>query len=345
MITFGSKLFYGLCAVSVAGFIAYAWVSDWDRMGMFVLGSLAAVFLFFGSMAQAYRDADVPATVGRATSAADAEGVNAAGPVASPSVWPMVGGFGLAIVALGLVLDYRLFIAGMFVLLVVVVEWMVKAWADRASGDPVYNAELRDQIMHPIEFPVAAAAGAAIMVLGVSRVLLALPKSGSTAVFIFVGALVLLVAVVVAARPRIGPALGATALLIGAAGAVAAGIAGAAVGERKALRNAATEETPKSAHHVSDKAAVCATITLSGNRFNVQQLTLPKALTCSILFENDDSEVRNLVVDLGNAGKVATTPVKGPKQQLLTVTIKNPGVYTFTSEGGPGPVTGTITVG
>ena len=44
MITTGTKLFYGLCAVALAGLVAYAWVSDWDRMGMFVLGSLAAVF-------------------------------------------------------------------------------------------------------------------------------------------------------------------------------------------------------------------------------------------------------------------------------------------------------------
>ena len=50
--------------------------------------------------------------------------------------------------------------------LVVLLEWMVSAWADRASGDEAANRRIRNRIMYPLEIPVFGAIG---MVLFVER--------------------------------------------------------------------------------------------------------------------------------------------------------------------------------
>ena len=57
-----------------------------------------------------------------------------------------------------------------------------------------YNADARDVLVDPLELPVAAAIGAAVVVYSFSRVMLGLPsKSATVAAFAVVAALVLAV--------------------------------------------------------------------------------------------------------------------------------------------------------
>ena len=55
----------------------------------------------------------------------------------------MTGAFGAGLVVLGLVISNVLFMVGCFLLVGVLVEWMVLAWSDRATGDPEVNRRLR----------------------------------------------------------------------------------------------------------------------------------------------------------------------------------------------------------
>ena len=48
-------------------------------------------------------------------------------------------------------------------LLVSGAEWTAEAWAQRASADDAYNAEVRNRMANPLEFPVGAAIGIGIL--------------------------------------------------------------------------------------------------------------------------------------------------------------------------------------
>src|SRR5262245_39998774 len=155
MFTTGSKLLFGAMVVAIAAFIGYAVSSQWEMFGCMVLGSVAVVTGFLGGVSIAFRDANLEGEALQAVSAADAAARHAVpGTGVPPSVWPAAGGFGAALTAVGLVLDWRLFVLGVAVLVASAVEWMVQAWSDRASSDPEYNARLRGRIMHPLEFPI-----------------------------------------------------------------------------------------------------------------------------------------------------------------------------------------------
>jgi flagellar basal body-associated protein FliL len=77
-----------------------------------------------------------------------------------------------------------------------------------------------------------------------SRVLLALPKTGSTVVAIAVAASILLVAALVATRPRVSSAVLTGVLVLAAVALLAGGIVGAVAGERDIEEHKA-EETPR----------------------------------------------------------------------------------------------------
>ena len=102
--------------------------------------------------------------------------------------------------------------------------------ADRATGDAAANRALRNRLMYPIEVPVLGAAGVAIVVVGGSRVLLAVSEFSTVWIAAGVSAVILLVAMLFAARPRIAKSVITTVLAFAAVAIVAAGIVATAVG-------------------------------------------------------------------------------------------------------------------
>jgi hypothetical protein len=149
--------------------------------------------------------------------------------------------FAVAALALGLVLSTAIFVVGLVLLVVVAVEWAMQAWADRATGDPVANRELRDRIMHPIEVPVAAALGIVAVPLGASRVLLSSSRIGAVWVASIIATVVLALAALVALRPRLSKNIVAAIVLVGGLAFIAAGITAASIGERNFEHHGGTE--------------------------------------------------------------------------------------------------------
>jgi lysylphosphatidylglycerol synthetase-like protein (DUF2156 family) len=144
----------------------------------------------------------------------------------------------------GLAAGGALLYVGFGIVAIATVEWMVQGWAERATPDPAENAALRNRIMYPIEIPVLGLIIVGVVLVAFSRVLLALPKTGSTVVAIAVAASILLVAALVATRPRVSSAVLTGVLVLAAVALLAGGIVGAVAGERDIEEHKA-EETPR----------------------------------------------------------------------------------------------------
>jgi hypothetical protein len=354
MFTTGSKFFFGAAVVAAVSAFLFSNAVDSVR-SLLLLGSVAVVVAFFGGVVFAFRDSDldVPAVV--SSSPTDAEGTPVGPPEAvRGSMWPVVGGFGAAITAIGLVLDKRMFALGLILIVATLIEWMFLDWADQASGDDTYNRSVRGRFAHALEFPILAAVVFGVVILGFSRVMLALPRVGSVVAFAGVGAAILIGAVLITSSGRSRRLVTSGLLTAGAVTVVAAGIAFAAVGPRHIEEGG--EKPDANSRTVGAKSNVFARLVLADGKLNQTQLVIGKGVTASLLFRNEDDGDRKLVIESFTVTKDADgNQVETPKliesgnagkghEQYLTFSLPKPGTYDFRVEGGPTPVTGTIVV-
>ncbi len=242
MITTGSKFFYGLAATILVAAVAYGYSTGGNNVGpislgykggvgdlvgytLLIGGGLLAAFLGFALTA--FRDAD-PAAAG-ALLGAEAPPVPS---VPSSSYWPLIGAFGVALVVVGVVLNNVFFVAGLIVLGAVAVEWTVQAWAERATGDPAVNREIRNRIMLPLEIPVAGAAIVAVLIVGYSRVFLSLSSENAVWAALAVAAVIFGGGAIFGSRPKVRTDLIAGVLVVAAVVTIGLGILAAVNGER-----------------------------------------------------------------------------------------------------------------
>lgn len=243
MVGTGSRLFFTLAVFGLLGACAYGVASGGDPVGVLsagykggvgehlgyaVLGLFGVTSLVFGVLNVAIRDADpVPVLAGAPESTLP----QVAAPT-SVSPWPVVGAIGVVIAVLGLVEGSLLFVLGLVVVGITAFEWTVKAWSDRATGDPAVNRAIRNRVMSPIEIPIGAALVIAFIVIGVSRVLLAVTSTTAVGIAMAAAILIAVGAIVVLKRPQQSKQVATALLLIGALAVIAGGIAGVAAGSR-----------------------------------------------------------------------------------------------------------------
>jgi len=247
----GSKFLYGLAGFGFVAAIAYAIATDGhpvdkidtilgpislgykgyigDHVGFTILMSLSAISFFLAVFLSALRDTDAEAVA----QIAGTETVPEVPAPATANYWPIVTGFSVAAMALGLAVGSWLFVIGCIGLVCAGTEWAVRAWADRATGDPEVNASIRDRLMHPIEVPAIAILGIGGFVLAVSRILLALPKNGSYLVFGIVPAIIFGLGILVVTKPKLSKSVIAGMLLVGGFAVLAGGVVAAIAGERE----------------------------------------------------------------------------------------------------------------
>jgi hypothetical protein len=223
MTSTAAKLWYAVAGLAFFGAFVYGFAAGGEWFGSFVLGSLAATAGLLGFLASAIRDGDVAADT--------APDIHHR--AALPAGWPALVAVGGGVTIVGLAGRNLLFYAGLGIVGVVFVEWMVQGWAERATGDAHYNRELRARIMSPIEIPLIAVIVIATFLLSLSRVLLALPENGARVVAIAVASVILLIAFLIAYRPRIGSSVLSGLLALSAVALIAAGIAGGIAGEHE----------------------------------------------------------------------------------------------------------------
>ena len=244
MVGTGSRLFFAFAVVGLIGAGAYGVASGGDpigvvsmgykggvgeHLGYVVLTTMALTSLAIAVALVLLRDGDpVPVAAGDA-----GEVVAAVPPPANPIPWPALTALGLVLAALGLVVGALFFVIGLVVLAVAAIEWTVSTWADRATGDPAVNKAIRDRLMAPIEVPVGAALVIGFLVLGMSRVFLAVSATWAVAIATVLMVLIVAGAFVVFTRPDKSRKVAGVLLGILALAVLAGGIAGVAAGSRE----------------------------------------------------------------------------------------------------------------
>jgi hypothetical protein len=352
MFTTGSKLFVALTALSVVSFAVYMVLINPSSIGATALFGLVAVGIFLVWMALYTRDAE---------NVAEAEsGANAAVP--SPSMWPLVAVIGAVMMLVGTVTTEVVFILGMVAVAASFVEWMIQAWADRASSEPAYNASVRKKILNPIEFPVIATLGLAVVILSFAQIMLAVERSAGAVIFMVLASWVLAAGTLFALRPGLKKGIVTTVAVVGSVGIVAAGVLATSAGLRPELVEAAAEGHytqrdcgPKKSKYgdklpleaVSSRSGVIATVEFINGTLvtNVQgitgpqeYITIPRSNPSSILFRNKSDGDYRLVAVIGKSevsegvtkvDEVCTQLIEKGMEQILTLTLPKP-----TVEGG-----------
>ena len=230
MIPTGFKLYAGiafaaLTAAAVGGYTSGGTVvgplsAGWkggigDYVSYVVLVGVAFAAIIVGSLLTVSRDADanaVAASMGLATAPVGQR------PVAA-SIWPIVAGLGAGFLMVGIAVNAAVTGVGLVIISIVAFEWTMTAWSDRATGDPEANEALRGQLMGPFEIPLLGLMAAGIVVIAVSRILLASSELGAVVIGGVVSVIILAVGIFAAQGPRLSKNA-----LTGLAGVVLAGI-------------------------------------------------------------------------------------------------------------------------
>ena len=242
MFTWGSRNLFGVALLAYAGAIVYGISTGGhligtlsmgykngvgDHVGYTILMGAMFVALLLGIVSVATREGnseDMSALVG-------VDHALAVRPPARPAFWGPLAGFGLACIALGVATSQAFLYLGLAVLAVTVLEWTVLAWSDRATGDPEVNSVIRSRFLSPMEVPILALLGIAVVVLGLSRVLLTVSKTGSVVVVV-IAALFVFGAAIFIAKSRAPRSIISAIVAFGAVAVLAGGILAAANGER-----------------------------------------------------------------------------------------------------------------
>ena len=201
-----------------------------DHLAYTVFLGLAVVSAGLAGLLTAFRDAD-PQAEAEVVHLEDAPLTRA--PIGT-SYWPVVGAFAAVTLLMGLALSSRpLALAGAIVIGATVAMWTVRAWAERATGSERANVELYQQVTEPLRLPLLALVLVGVMVIGFSRVLLALPSTRwSALVFGLVALMVSAVVAVIALLPKLSRTVIVVILFVFGVLVVIGGIVGAAHGYR-----------------------------------------------------------------------------------------------------------------
>lgn len=244
MIPTGLKLYFGVAFAALSAAVIGGYTSGGDGVGPLSAGykggvgdqvsftillAVAFVSVVVGSLLTYFRDADaesVAAALGRTDAPVGQL------PVAN-SIWPLIAGAGFTMMAAGLAVSPLLFGAGLVVVIMVAFEWTMTAWADRATGESDTNETLRDQIMGPFEVPLLGLLLGGIIVLAVSRILLATSEYGAVVVGGVVSVVILAAGILFAQRPNLSKNAMSGIVTVIVVAVLAGGVWGAAAGTRE----------------------------------------------------------------------------------------------------------------
>ena len=269
------------------------------------------------------------------------EGETSAATLDTPtsSMWPLVGAAGFTLLLVGTITTPIVFILGIVAMLAALIEWTVQAWSERGSGDIAYNASIRQRLLNPIEYPLLAAIGIAVIIFSFSRVMLAINKDAGALTFILAASAISLVGLLISVRPQLKKSIVLTIAVVAAVGLVGAGIASMGVGMRDELVVAGQEDhyvhkecgAERSEHFdkgvsktISAKSGADATIELIDGKLTAHaqgieglqdSITVRRSNPINIIFRNKDAGEFRLSAYLGKT-KVAD----GVSEDLVTCT-------------------------
>lgn len=347
MFTTSSKFYVALTALAAISFGVYMILIGPSSIGATALFGMIAVGILFVWLSLHTRDADTD----------DEFASGAAADAPSRSMWPLIGAVGALLTLVGTITTPWFFILGLIVVAAAFVEWAIQAWADRASSDPAYNASVRAKILHPIEFPVIAAVGLAVIIISFAEIMLAVDRSAGAVLFIIVSSWVLAAGVVIAMKPDMRRGIITVIGVVGSVAILAGGLLGNAAGMREQLVEAAEEghythrkcgpEKDKysdklALETVSSRSAVVATVEFVDGKLVAREqgvpgereaITIPRSNPSSIIFRNKtEGDFRLLAVTgktmvsegVYEVEEHCTQLIPAGAEQLLTLTMFKP---------------------
>ncbi len=354
MITTGSKLLIGSAAAAWIFALVYGVAQD-GTLGVLGLISAAVALSLLAGINLFVGDSNISAMDHAAF-----ESAAAAQATARPSLWPLLVALGATTMTLGLVTNHTFFTLGLIAVVAGALEWLVQGWSERASGEQSYNAAARNLLADPLELPVAAAIGAAVVVYAFSRVMLGLPTSTATvAAFSVMATLVIAVGTLISTKRGVSRATMTGAFSIVVLALVAGGAVAGLNGEREidphhtpgdlAEENHCTDEETEADENasqtVASKSSVAAELTLENGALtadvpgfdgNFAELTILRSSPSNIMFHNESDRPARLVIDLHPAvddnglalgpERLCTALVEEGGTQLLTVVVERPSI-------------------
>lgn len=184
------------------------------------------------------------------------------------------------------------------------------------------NPEFRQRVFTPVMLPLTALGAILAFAFGLSRVLLAVPEAISTITAIAVALYVLLVASMVAARPRISSRALGVGLVLGFAGVIGAGAIAASAGMRELHAEeeaAAGEGEGEAAAEVPEGALVW---TAEGS--SLEYSDVPATATAGevqVAMVNDSGQVHNVTFE-GVNGDQPVAEAPGGETDVGSVTLE-----------------------
>jgi plastocyanin len=193
-------------------------------------------------------------------------------------------------------------------------------------------SEFQKRILRPLTFPLYAVLFVGVLVISLSRVLLAVPEAGSTLIALMVAAEILGIASLLAATTRVKPAQRALMILL-ALLLIGGGVASAEIGVRK------TELA----------VGVPVPIAAKGTAFTTKTLEFPADTKVSLHFSNDDVGIQHNVAIFTDKTLSTTlfrgAVVTGPASIPYAVPPLKAGTYYFHCDVHPTVMNGTLLVG
>jgi hypothetical protein len=156
-----------------------------------------------------------------------------------PAPWPLIGAVAVGFLGVGAATSAVVVVAGIVVAVAAFLGWTFQAWSEHPIFTARFGARLSDRLLVPIGLPVGVFVLIAIIALSISRVLLAVPVTGSRVVAIVVAVLVMASAFFIVSQERMARAALALLSVFALVAVVAAGVAGLAYGNRKEEHKAA----------------------------------------------------------------------------------------------------------
>ncbi len=243
MFTWGSKYLLGIATAAFLAAATYGLTTGGTVVGVSSMGykggvgehtgytilmALAFVSLFLGVVNVITRDGDAEETAALIGS----DHMIAVRPPSGLSPLGPLTAFGIACLAIGIAIGMVFFYLGIAVLFVVGLQWLVQAWADRATGDAEVNAVIRNRILAPMEVPMMAMLTIAVVALALSRIMLAVSEIAATVVAVAVAAFIFVAAILIV-KSKAPRAVVTSVVTFGVAAVLAGGVISAVVGERE----------------------------------------------------------------------------------------------------------------
>lgn len=316
MINTVARIYFTIAALAAAAAFAYNIGGD-DRVGVTLLLFLMGTAALSGIVVAGAGLKDRALFVAEGAPITDVPVGVANTP--RPSSWPLLGAVAAGLMVVGMAVGPGFVVGGLLAAVVAAGGWLGQAWRESAGWDASKSRRLDERYVAPLGIPIGTFIIAAIIVIAISRILLAVSKEGSVVIAIVMAVLVLAMFAILASRQHVSKGVMTAIVAITGIGLVGAGVAAAAIGER--------DIEPHEAH-ITEVG-----ITAKDTQFDKKELDVPASEEFVIDFKNEDEGVyHNVAVYTEAAGGkpiVAGEPVEGIDDITYHFEIPDPGTYAY----------------